>query len=135
MQIRNFAIVLKKVFAIFLIVLISLQPICKLWIYASFKINQDSIAKTLCVKKEIKNNGCQGKCQLMKKLKQADNAEQKQFPEYLTERLELIFCQTPIFSITHTPIVFTEVKQSFANYNVDYISSFFLNIFRPPKFS
>jgi hypothetical protein len=49
-------------------------------IYVSFKINQDNIAKALCVKKEVKNNGCQGKCHLKKQLEKSDEEEQKQAP-------------------------------------------------------
>lgn len=37
-----------------------------------FGLNQKEIAKTLCVKKEVPNNTCQGKCHLVKMMKVAD---------------------------------------------------------------
>jgi hypothetical protein len=63
---------LKQIVTILLATLILLQPFSKICIYVSFKINQDRIAKTLCVQKEIKNNCCKGKCHLEKELKKAD---------------------------------------------------------------
>jgi|GEM_PF-7079522 len=33
---------------------------------ARFNLNQTEIAQTLCVKKEVKGNTCQGKCHLKK---------------------------------------------------------------------
>jgi ATP-dependent Zn protease len=37
-----------------------------------YSIFKDYIAKNLCVKKEIKNNCCQGKCFLKKQIKEVD---------------------------------------------------------------
>ena len=63
---------MKQIVTILLATLILLQPFSKICIYVSFKINQDRIAKTLCVQKEIKNNCCKGKCHLEKELKKAE---------------------------------------------------------------
>jgi hypothetical protein len=46
-----------------------------MWIYVSFKINQDYIAKNLCENRAKPKMQCNGKCQLMKKLKQADKED------------------------------------------------------------
>jgi hypothetical protein len=124
---------LKQVTTIILALLIFLHPFSKVFIYVSFKINQDVIAKTLCVKKEIKNNCCQGKCHLKKQLDKADEEEQKQAPTNTKEKLEVLYCsiQKPFDFLKQT--VFYK-KQSLGNYNTGfYISSFISDIFRPPK--
>lgn len=62
-----------------------------MWIYVSFKINQDTIAKTLCVKKEIENNTFQGKCYFKKQLEKADKEKQKQLSQTLKEKIPFAF--------------------------------------------
>lgn len=110
-----------------------MQPLSKAWIVVSFKLNQDTIAKTLCVKKEIKKNTCLGKCYLKKQLDKASEQEQKQAPTGTKEKAEVVYChnQTPFDFLTQT--VFYE-KQNLSTYPTDfYISSFLIDIFQPPK--
>lgn len=38
----------------------------------SFKINQDEIAKSICIRKNILKNNCQGVCNLKEQLKEID---------------------------------------------------------------
>jgi hypothetical protein len=104
-----------------------------MWIYVSFKINQDSIAKTLCVKKEVKNNGCQGKCHLKKQLENADKEEQKQAPTNTKDKVEVWFChQQKPFDFKKQNSYYE--KQSTGKYKPDfYVTSFITDIFRPPK--
>lgn len=112
--------------------LIFLQPFSKIWIFVSFKINQENIAKTLCVKKEVKNNTCQGKCHLKKQLDKAEE-EQKQVPTNTKEKVESLYChnQLPFDFLKQT--VFDE-KQSLNRYRTDFFISYFItDIFRPPK--
>ena len=124
---------MKQGLTILLALLIFLQPFSKVWIHISFKINQDKIAKTLCVKKEIENNTCQGKCHLKKQLEKADEEEQKQAPTNTKEKVEVLYCQN------QTPFDFIKVtvyyeNQTLNNYDFDFYStSFITDIFRPPK--
>jgi hypothetical protein len=112
-----------------------LQPFSKIWIVVSFKINQESIAKTLCVKKEVENNTCQGKCHLKKQLEKADEEEQKQAPTNTKEKVEVLYCHNlTSFSIEKRNI-FAETKKSFFDYQFHFSSSYNTDIFRPPKFS
>jgi len=71
--------------------LIFLHPLCKMAIILSFKINQDIIARTLCVKKEIKNNTCKGNCQLKKQLAKADEKEQEQTPSTQKGKYDVLY--------------------------------------------
>jgi hypothetical protein len=106
-----------------------------MWIYVSFKINQDYIAKNLCENRAKPKMQCNGKCQLMKKLKQTDKEEQKQLPQTLKEKYEVSYCHNlTSFSIDKRN-VFAEIKKSFFDYQFQYSSSYHTDIFRPPKFS
>jgi hypothetical protein len=110
-----------------------LQPFSKIWIVVSFKFNQESIAKTLCVKKEIKNNTCQGKCHLKKQLDKAGEEEQKQAPTNTKEKVEVLYCYTQTSFDFLKQTIFYEEK-SLGNHNSGfYISSYIKDIFRPPK--
>jgi hypothetical protein len=126
---------LKKIVAILLTLLIFLQPFGKIWIYVSFKINQDYIAKNLCENRAKPIMHCNGKCQLMKKLKQADKNEQKQFPPTIKEKSEFLYCHNLTNFSIHRNIYFFDKKQSFFDYKFHYSSSYLTEIFRPPKFS
>ena len=99
----------------------------------SFKINQDYIAKNLCENRAKPKMHCNGKCQLMKKLKQADKEEQKQLPQTLKEKYEVLYCHNlTSFSIEKRNI-FAEITKSFFDYQFHFNSSYNPDIFRPPK--
>ncbi len=59
--------------ATFLAFILFFYNINNIVIVIDFLINQDEIAKTLCVQKDDQK-GCNGKCQLMKELKIENNA-------------------------------------------------------------
>ena len=60
------------------IVSLLIQTFSKQFVVLQFQINQSEIAKTLCVKKEVEGNTCQGKCHLKKELNKLDSTEKKQ---------------------------------------------------------
>lgn len=64
--------------AILLIIAVISSNFTKCVIFASFKINQKYIAENLCVNRDKPWMHCNGQCYLMKKLKQAEEKEQKQ---------------------------------------------------------
>lgn len=109
------------------------QHIGKLWIFVSFKINQHTIAKTLCVKKEIKNNTCQGRCHFKKKLNNLHKKEQKQNQTNQKLSNEVLYC---IFEKTCELPTYTSMyvsKLNPKNGNDFQDSSFISEIFQPPK--
>ena len=59
-------------------------------IYLKFKINQDEIAKTLCVLRKVKNNTCNGNCVLNAELKKIEKAEKKA-NNILKEKQEIVY--------------------------------------------
>ncbi|MBR9757595.1 MAG: hypothetical protein GYB39_05900 [Algicola sp.] len=69
-----------------------------IYIISDFIINQDVIAKTLCVQKDAQK-GCYGKCQLNKTLSQA-NDSQKETPITESKRLlEIVFIAAESFTM------------------------------------
>lgn len=58
--------------------------------YATFKINQNEIAKTICVLRAIKDNSCNGNCVLRTELKkQAEN--EKKHDSLIKEKSEIVY--------------------------------------------
>lgn len=99
-------------------------------VYLTFKINQDEIAKTLCIKKEVKNNTCNGKCYLAKQLKKAAEKE-KQESSDLKERQELVYTQiTSEYSFT--PILAIEKARMIISHYCEKSKSVSFSIFHPP---
>ena len=66
---------MKHFLYILLFIGILFQTFSKVIIFINFEINQDYIAKNICVKKNIPNNHCNGKCHLNKLLKEDDNKQ------------------------------------------------------------
>jgi hypothetical protein len=74
-------------------------------IYLDFKANQDEIAKTLCIKKEIKINTCNGNCYLSKQLKKEAEKE-KQESSNSREKQELVYTQTLLtYNLSSTNVI------------------------------
>ncbi len=66
-------------FSAFLLIFCSLSAsLSSLFVFAGFEMNLGYIAKELCVNKNKPQLHCNGKCYLMRKLKQAEEKEQKQ---------------------------------------------------------
>ncbi len=68
-----------------------------LFVYAEFKSNQKYIAETLCENKDKPQLNCQGKCYLMKKLKDAEEKEKKQEKETQKKAAYDLFFNTKSF--------------------------------------
>lgn len=99
-------------------------------VYLTFKINQDEIAKTLCIKKEVKNNTCNGKCYLAKQLKKAAEKE-KQSSSRLSEKQELIYTHTTS-EYNFTSIVTIEKTRMIISHYCEKPTSVSVSIFHPP---
>ena len=64
-------------------------------ILIDFKLNQDFIAKALCINKEKPMSNCNGKCILAQKLKKAGEPQKKVFPLNMGKLKAFIFCNRP----------------------------------------
>lgn len=108
---------------------ILMQSFSREGIYISFKINQDYIARVLCVNKNKPMLNCNGKCYLAKKLKQAEQREQK---KVLLKTLEFnLWCEA-CYSLAFPPqISLLFVGSSFYLEKAPLASN--MSIFHPPQ--
>lgn len=86
---------LKKAIIIVLSILILSPSFGSLFVYASFKINQKEIAKTICVQRKLSFNSCNGRCELQKSIKRYSDNERK-MQDSLKEKSELVYVQNTI---------------------------------------
>lgn len=67
--------ILFQVFTPLLVVIFLTQSLRYTTAVCFYKLNKDYVSQFLCVKKEIADNHCQGKCYLKKKLQEDDKNE------------------------------------------------------------
>lgn len=109
-----------------------LPSLGNVFIYTQFKINQDEIAKTICIQRKIVNNSCNGRCDLLKSLKKFEDNERK-MNNVLKEKVELVYISTflePNFSIV-IPTISTQ--KNYSSFDKKPISVVLSN-FRPPAY-
>ena len=120
-----------KITAFFLVFILFAHNINTLAIIGDFIINQDFIAKTLCIQKEDQQ-GCNGKCQLRKELKENSSDSNSDTPFQDTKRLALdVFC---VSSISNIELAQIHIGLSQVNtlYNTPRITKMYLEIDTPP---
>ncbi len=126
---------MKKVFSILVITAMMLPNLTKIGILIDFKINQDFIAKVLCVNKDEPIKMCNGKCYLSEQLKKAEEQEEKQAPTSKKDKLEVTYYYSKS-SFEFSDCVDTYLsKINPASENELFTSSFISDIFRPPRFN
>lgn len=82
-----------KQFVIIVLSILILSPsFGSLFVYASFKINQKEIAKTICVQRKLSYNSCNGRCELQKSIKKYSDNERR-MQDSLKDKLELVYVQ------------------------------------------
>lgn len=120
---------MKNIISVILILAFLSFQLSESLIYLSFKINQDFIAKTLCVEKDVENSSCMGCCQLKKKL--ADQNEQKeQLPPTQNSKNNIDLFTSEGIVLTFFPNQISSRKsiesQLYSNPNL-------FRVFHPPK--
>lgn len=76
---------------------------------------------------------CNGNCQLMKKLKNSDKEEQKQLPQSLKDKFEVLyFHDFQCLSLCTLTYFFVQRKDLYGDKSYD-LTSFHPDIFQPPK--
>lgn len=118
-----------KPISILLLVSLLSANLSSVWVYMGFEANQKYIAKELCENRNKPEMHCNGKCYLMKKLKQAQDKEQKQ--ERQSQKLQI---QDAVVS---TPLVFKQYAFAAVNFHVPVSTgmpqSIKNSIFHPPQ--
>jgi hypothetical protein len=120
-----------KITAFVLVFILFAHNINTLAIVGDFVINQDFIAKTLCIQKDDQQ-GCNGKCQLMKELKENAPESNTTIPVQETKRFSLdAFCLYKINSSESLNFVSKEYKIGFNSYSQNLLQTYF-DIDTPP---
>ncbi|MFH6964227.1 hypothetical protein ACHRVK_17700 [Flavobacterium plurextorum] len=84
---------LKRLIIIALSILILSPSFGSMFVYASFKLNQKEIAKTICVQRKLAFNSCNGRCELQKSIKKYSDNERK-MQDSLKDKSELVYVQS-----------------------------------------
>ncbi len=102
-----------------------------LFVYIGFEANQKYIAAKLCVNRDKPQLHCNGRCYLMKKLKQAQDKEQKQERQSQQIQLQVVFIETPI---SFHRYAFAGIKLH-VPFSTGMVKSIKNSIFHPPQAS
>lgn len=122
---------MKFLFTLFLSFTILLTLFSNAIVYLKFKINQDEIAETICIMRNVKNNSCQGHCALKAVLKKQTENEKKH-DSNLKEKSEIVYTNSVSeYNFVH-----------YLNVTISKISNYYLyvkpksriiKVFRPPS--
>jgi hypothetical protein len=102
------------------------------FVYVSFKLQQQEIAKTICVQRKLVFNTCNGRCELQKSLKKFDDNE-KEMQRSLKEKTELVYILDALPN-TFKLIQPIEIKAGFMAGSDNKPVSVSAETFRPPSF-
>lgn len=120
-----------KITAFVLVFILFAHNINNLVIIGDFMVNQAVIAKNFCVQKE-NQQGCNGKCHLVKQLKENNPESNSDIPSQEIKRMSLdVFC---LFSIhaQQTSLVYNHSIQKISkDYSLNIVSTY-LDIDTPP---
>jgi L-lactate utilization protein LutB len=100
--------------------------------YITFKINQNEIAKTICVQRKLAHNTCNGRCELQKSLKKLNDNEKK-MQNNLKEKTELV-CLQHLLNLDYTVVMPNVLAKSNFSDCTQKTISFSKSNFRPPAF-
>jgi len=106
-----------------------LQNFSKIIIWVDFQLNQQYIAKNICVQKEVNDNCCKGSCQLIKKLNEDEkNQGQQNEPSKPLKEIQLFINQEHEIQFS-CPLT---LERSYPKINICTYSKIILDIFHPP---
>ncbi|WP_178987273.1 hypothetical protein [Winogradskyella schleiferi] len=121
-----------KLTALFLTFVLLANNINNVVIVTDFLINQDFIAKTLCIQKE-EQKGCNGKCHLTKQLVKNNTASNSDTPMPTTDRTRLdVFVVNAIANHKVEDFYHVRTLQHPLHYRIKAPNSGFYSIPTPP---
>jgi hypothetical protein len=114
-----------------LILLVLSQSFSNCFLVAAFKLNQEYIAKNLCVNRYRPELKCHGKCFLMQKMREIEKEEQnKATPKW--DLPVLAYSSKTFFSNTLSPVTVTSVITEADNRFTKPVDRS-LSFFQPPR--
>jgi hypothetical protein len=122
---------MKKIVIYFLLIAFVFQTTSNLWIISSFYINQDYIAKNVCVNRFDKIPVCYGKCFLTKQLKENDKEQQKT-PNVKDKEIQLYFYAQKTLQFNRN-ITVDKATKVIITKDCNITNPLLYSIFHPPK--
>ena len=119
----------RQTILLFLIAVFLLQATGKFIIYADYIINKESITQKFCVNKKKPKMHCNGKCHMMKKMKEEDKKENSPVNN-LKEKYEIQLYADFKISV-ELPSTSTTIKHN-SFYSISESTSHLLSVFHPP---
>lgn len=128
-------LIVRKITTFVLVFILFAHNISTLAIIGDFLINQEFIAKTLCIQKE-EQKGCNGKCQLRKELSESNTNSNSETPfqEYKPLVLDAFFV-TDINNIDTSSLKFQLQRHIVYNRTPNIINIYLEIDTPPPNFS
>lgn len=99
-------------------------------VYIDFKLNQDYIARVLCINRDKPEMKCNGHCILMQKLKKARQTEESQNKQENKKQNFETFCESLMVYSART---FPPKPKKFGIYQFIFTSNYSSDIFHPPQ--
>ena len=99
-------------------------------VYIDFKLNQDYIAKVLCINRDKPELQCNGHCILMQKIKKVQETTHSQEDQTNHKQLLEVFCEN-LFDFN--PIPFFLEQESLIPDDENSPTSYHTVLFHPPK--
>ncbi|HMG17012.1 MAG TPA: hypothetical protein VK590_16255 [Saprospiraceae bacterium] len=127
---------MKGLISISLIILISYPQLTKIGAILNWKINQDYIAKNICINRFKPMLHCDGKCQLSKMIQRADEENRKaaQFPLEKLKNLSFDFFSVSFKYAAGKAFEMLSSDKNSLNYQKSCYSYKFINsCFHPPQ--
>jgi len=121
---------LRSFIAILLASIFLFQSASKLLIIANYEVNKVSITQKYCVNKTKPKMHCNGKCHMMKRMKEEEKKE-NQAPTSQKEKLEVQFFSTKSFNFIASTVLKKEAIQ--VSYLFSKSNKHLLGVFHPPQ--
>ncbi|WP_291287827.1 hypothetical protein [Flavobacterium sp.] len=123
---------MRKSISICILALLVFQNTSSLWTIGAFYINQDYIAKNVCINRFDAVPICKGQCYLSKELKNTEKQEQK-IPTVTYKEIQLFFEYEMTFSFSETIV---SAKRIYPLLKKDQLkSTFIFSIYHPPRYA
>ena len=123
---------MKRIIVILLLTGFFLQSTSQLWIVGSFFANRDYIARTSCENRAKPESGCNGACQLKKKIKEDQEQQEKKGPDAKQKEITLFFVSNFI-KVYNTTLFTPELSGSYPLSNSTPIyAGYSRSVFHPP---
>lgn len=118
-----------RITAVLLLICSVAVSLSGLFVFAGFEMNRSYIAQELCVNRNKPQLHCNGNCYLMRKLRQAQEKEQKQ--EHQFQKIQL---QQPVVTL---PFIFQQYSFQAIYLHIPYTTGMPVSsvnaIFQPPR--